>query len=580
MPGNRNPVEFNRALEDFRKAHSKAELQYLWSLITGQSSELLPYDEITQKLHATGFSSKGLQEIPIDSIVGSVNRYQDFNHNFLPLHNEDRQRWASVKAAMTSPGSVGLPPIRVYKLGDAYFVLDGNHRVSIAKEMGIDMVEAYVTEIKSKVPLSPEDSPADIILKEEYANFLEEARIDKILPDANLQLTFPGLYNTLIEHIRVHRHYMGNEQQREIPWEEAVRDWYEKVYLPVVRVIEQQGILDEFPDRTKTDLYIWILDHQAFMQNELGWSIRPEKAATDLVKEKNVKTKQFFRNLGRKIIQAFIPAQFTEQKTAVDLHNLKGNRGPTMFSDILVAMSGNAESWIALEQAIVLAKLEQADVRGLVVVPEDQTLTYDSNEIARVFSEKLQQAGVTGKLVYASGVISETIVERAQFNDLVVIRLSHPPIAKFIPRLESGIRTLVRKSPQPVLMVRDRLSQLDRILLAYDGSPKGKEALFISTYLASKYDKKVCVLVVDEDQEQGQFLLEEAKDYLGEQCTQVIFRKHAGLVSEVILKAARDLGSDCIVMGGYGLSPILEALFGSAVDGVLRRASIPVLVCQ
>ena len=193
MPDSRSPIEYNNALEDFRKARSKAELQRLWGLITGKTDRLLPYDEITQRLHATGFSSKGLMEIPVDAIVGSVNRYQDFNHNFLPLHDEDRQRWASVKAIMTSPGSMGLPPIRVYKLGDAYFVLDGNHRVSIAKEMGLKMVEAYVTEIRPKVPLSPEDKPEDIILKEEYADFLVETQTDRILPDVNLQLTFPEI---------------------------------------------------------------------------------------------------------------------------------------------------------------------------------------------------------------------------------------------------------------------------------------------------------------------------------------------------------------------------------------------------
>jgi nucleotide-binding universal stress UspA family protein len=580
MPDNKNPIEFIRALEDFRRARSKAELQHLWSAITGQYSELLPYDEITQKLHASGTSSKGLQEIPVDAIVGSVNRYQDFDHNFLPLHNEDRQRWAAVKAAMTSPGSVGLPPIRVYKLGDAYFVLDGNHRVSIAKEMDIDTVEAYVTEIRSKVPLSPDDSPADIILKEEYADFLDETKIDKILPDANLQLTFPGLYNTLLEHINVHRHYMGNEQEREIPWDEAVRDWYENVYLPVVRVIKKQGILDEFPQRTETDLYIWILDHQTYMQNELGWSIRPEKAASDLVEGKTFKPKRFFKRIGQILLDPFIPAQFKDQDTGIEPHNLRINRGPSMFSDILVAMSGNAESWIALEQAIILARLEQADVRGLVVVPEGQSLPYDQAGISKIYDEKLEAAGITGNLVYTSGAIADTIVQRARVNDLIVIRLSHPPIAKILPRLGSGIRTLVRRSPQPILMVRDKLSHFENLLLAYDGSPKGKEALYLTTYLAGKFNRKVTVLVVDEDREQGQSLLEEAEDYIGNCCGKVIFRQHTGRVSDVIVKVSRDERSDCIVMGGYGLSPLLEALFGSTVDGVLRRTEIPVFVCQ
>ena len=338
MPDSKSPVEYSRALEDFRKARSKAELQRLWALITGRTVGLLPYDEITKRLHATGFSSKGLMEIPVDAIVGSVNRYQDFNHNFLPLHDADRQRWASVKAMMTSPGSAGLPPIRVYKLGDAYFVLDGNHRVSIAKEMGMSTVEAYVTEIRPKVPLSPDDSPEDIILKEEYADFLVESGVDRILPGVNLQLTFPGLSATLLEHIRVHRYYMGIEQSREIPWEEAVRDWYEKVYLPVVRIIREQGILQEFPERTETDLYLWILDHQTYMQQEVGWSIRAEKAASDFVAEQGSQVGCFLRNLWGKTGKRLKPSK-AERPIRLNPRDLWDNRGTTLFMDILVAIS-------------------------------------------------------------------------------------------------------------------------------------------------------------------------------------------------------------------------------------------------
>jgi nucleotide-binding universal stress UspA family protein len=521
-----------------------------------------------------------LQEIPVDAIVGSVNRYQDFNHNFLPLRDQDRQRWASVKAMMTSPGSAGLPPIRVYKLGDAYFVLDGNHRVSIAKEMGIKTVEAYVTEIRSKVSLSPDDSPEDIILKEEYADFLEETEADRILPDADLQLTFPGLYNTLIEHIRVHRHYMGIEQSREIPWEEAIRDWYQTVYLPIVWVIRKQNILRDFPDRTEADLYVWILDHQTYLQNEMGWRIRPEKAASDLVETKRGKIGRFIRRSGEKIAQLLIPKSLSKPAHSNISLSAGHYAGPSLFPDILVAMSGKAESWLALEQAIILAKWEQADVRGLVVLQENQQAAIDREFVANTFSEKVQNAQVSGNLVYATGAISDTIIQRTKVNDLVVLRLSYPPAAKLFPRLESGIRTLVRRCPRPILMVRNQTSQFEHMLLAYDGSQKGKEALYIAAYLASKYNKRVTVLVVDEDRADGEELLSEAKVYLGDRCANAIFRQQTGWVSDAILTVAREQQVDSIVMGGYGLSPLFEAIFGSTVDGVLRKTSIPVLVCQ
>ena len=579
MPDSKSPIEYNYALEDFRKARSKAELQRLWALITGKTNKLLPYDEITQRLHATGLSSKGLMEIPVDAIVGSVNRYQDFNHNFLPLHDEDRQRWATVKAMMTSPGGAGLPPIRVYKLGDAYFVLDGNHRVSIAKEMGIEMVEAYVTEIKPKVPLSPDDQPEDIILKEEYADFLVETQMDRILPDANLQLTFPGLYDTLLEHIRVHRYYMGIEQSREIPWDEAVLDWYEKVYLPVVRIIRDQGILVEFPDRTETDLYLWILDHQTYMQQEIGWPIRAEKAASDLIAVQGKKSGGFFKEILGKTNKK-LTAQRRNRGDRFNPHDLRDNRGTSMFMDILVAISGEGKSWVALDQAIQLAKMEQSDVRGLIVVPDDSTDSKYQEEVEANFSECMQEAGLNGNLVHTEGSVAETIIQRSRVNDLVVIRLSHPPVAKLFPRLGSGIRTLVRWCPKPILMVRNQITKFDKMLLAYDGSEKGKEALYITAYMAAKYGKCVSVLVVNDNKDKGQALLKEAKDYLGEMCKHVTLRRNIGVLSEVILKAAQDEHVDCIVMGGYGLSPLLEALFGSTVDGVLRKTVVPVLVCQ
>ena len=575
MPDSKSPVEYNRALEDFRKARSKAELQQLWALVTGRTVGLLPYDEITKRLHATGFSSKGLMEIPVEAIVGSVNRYQDFNHNFLPLHDADRQRWATVKAMMTSPGSAGLPPIRAYKLGDAYFVLDGNHRVSIAKEMGLETVEAYVTEIKPKVPLSPDDSPEDIILKEEYADFLVESQADRILPNVNLQLTFPGLYATLLEHIRVHRYYMGIEQSREIPWEEAVRDWYEKVYLPIVRIIREQDILQEFPERTETDLYIWILDHQTYMQQEIGWPIRAEKAASDFVSERGGRVGGFLRNTGKSIRRAK-----QERPIQLNPHDLRDNRGTSLFMDILVAISGEPKSWLALDQAIRLAEMERSDVRGLVVVPDAAQHEADRESLERRFSEQVQQAGINGNLVHAEGTVAEMIIQRSRFNDLVVIRLSHPPVAKIFPRLGSGIRTLVRRCPKPILMVRNAVTSFDRMLLAYDGSEKGKEALYIATYLAGKYGKCVSVLVVNDNKAKGQALLKEAKAYLGDMCKHVTLRRNIGLISDVILKTAQEQNADCIVMGGYGLAPLWEALFGSAVDGVLRKTTVPVLVCQ
>ncbi|MFU8826757.1 MAG: universal stress protein [Brevefilum sp.] len=582
MPEQKSKVEYSRALEDFRRARAKARLQHLWADFTGESLDLLRFDEITQKMHTHGLSSKGRQEIPVDAIVGSVNRYQDFDRNFLPLHDTDEERWANVKAAMTSPSSMGLPPIQVYKIGEAYFVLDGNHRVSIAKQMGIEQIEAYVTEIKTKIPLSPEDSPDDIILKAEYTNFLENTKIDEIIPDIEFKVTFPGQYFILEEHIKVHRHYMGLEQQREIPWEEAVWHWYEHVYIPIVDIIRQQNLLMEFPERTETDLYIWILDHQTYLQEQMGWSIRPEKAASDLLRHQG---RKFFKGLQRwfrNVRLALFPRPEKSRIQPDKPHATIKDRRRKLFSDILVAISGSPETWIALEQAVRIAELEGSDVRGLVIKRpyERADRGISDEEVSQAFSERLAKSGIQGNLVFAHGKIAETICERARVNDLVSLKLKHPPSTNIFARIKSGMRTIVRNSTRPLLFVRDELSEMNHILLAYDGSPKGKAALYIAAYLSSRYDKQLSVLVIDNDEKRGEQKLSEAQDYLGVCCVNRIFRQPTLRTNIVILQVVEEINADLIIMGGYGLSPLFEMFFGSTVDGVLRGTRVPVIVSQ
>jgi len=580
MSDNKSAVEYSRAIEDFHSARAKARLQHLWASVTGKSDELLQYDEITRKMHIDGLSSTGIKEIPVDAIVGSVNRYQDFDRDFLPLRDDDVERWARVKAVMTSPGSPGLPPIRVYQIGEAYFVLDGNHRVSIAKQMGIEKIEAHVVKIKTKVQLSPDDSPEDIILKAEYTDFLDATRFDEIVPGVYLKLTFPGQYEILEEHIHVHRHYMGLEDEREILWDEAVQHWYEHVYKPIVEIIRQQNILKEFPNKTETDLYIWVLDHQTYMQEELGWSIRPEKAAADLVA---VRGRRFIRVVQCKFedfLHFLLPKQLEDFSKPGEWHGQKHLENQNLFEDILLATNGRTEGWIALEQAIIVAELEGAEVKGLIVETKSELGYLNHEDLERVFKERLYQSGVVGNLVFERGNIAETILNRAQFNDLIVLKLSHPPKPEFLSRMKSGMRTIIRQSSRPILVVREQVSTMNHLLLAYDGSAKGEEALLIGKYLGQKYHKHISLLVVYDKAERGSELMKKAKAYLGDICVSSIMRQATKGVSQTILEAAKEKDADMLLIGGYGFPPLLEVFFGSTVDDILRGTQIPVLICQ
>jgi hypothetical protein len=271
------------ANQDFRRARSQATLEEIMARLTGRSAELLCYADVRQNLRATTPTSRGLQDIPIDAIVGSVGRCTDFTRSFLPLKDSDRARWANVELAMSD--LKGLPPIEVYQIDQVYFVVDGNHRVSIARQFGSAYIQAYVTEVKTKLSLSPDDQMDDLIVRAEYAEFLEHTHLDELRPDGDLSVSVPGQYRELEEHIAAHRYLMGVEEEREVPYELAVADWYDTVYLPVVQIIREKDILRDFPHRTETDLYVWIARHQAELAQELGEGIRPEAAAEDLVEK-------------------------------------------------------------------------------------------------------------------------------------------------------------------------------------------------------------------------------------------------------------------------------------------------------
>src|SRR3989304_2096465 len=177
-------------------------------------------------------------------MVGCGGRYEDFTRQCLPRGENQLGRWARVRMGFDYSG---LPPITVYQIGDVYFVLDGHHRVSVANQLGAKHIEAYVTEIPTRVKVKPDLEPLDLILKMEEARFLEETRMDELHPDLDLRVTLPGRYDELRDHISVHRYFMGREEKREVPYEEAVEHWVSGGYSPAGATIRRLDLLRDFP---------------------------------------------------------------------------------------------------------------------------------------------------------------------------------------------------------------------------------------------------------------------------------------------------------------------------------------------
>ncbi|OGO62822.1 MAG: hypothetical protein A2Z45_06055 [Chloroflexi bacterium RBG_19FT_COMBO_55_16] len=282
---------------DFERARGKAFWRNVLSWLTGERNQLLPFDEVREHIPMIGQHYIGLQEVPIENIVGSLGRYRDFDRAFLPIQKRTKDRWVSIDRARYE--EVDLPPVELYKMGEVYFVKDGNHRVSVARERGQLFVDAVVTEIQIAIPLTVETQVSDLDMKGEYATFIEKTRLTTIRPSAQVELTLPGEYDRLLDHINVHRWYLGEQRKAGISFEEAVASWYDNVYVPLSPVIAKHEILPHFPGRTVADLYLWIIEYlwylreaykeefaieeaaQLFTQNFDGW---PESELVSLLK--------------------------------------------------------------------------------------------------------------------------------------------------------------------------------------------------------------------------------------------------------------------------------------------------------
>lgn len=266
---------------DFARARTKSFLRDVVSLLSGRRNALLSYDEVKEKLRIGGPIHRGIRTVRLDHIVGSVNRYRDFDRTFLPAHNRIASRWQNVDRAFYQ--EINLPPVVLYQIGGVYFVVDGHHRVSVAKEQGQEFIEAEIQECKVKVPVGPDLRPEDLEVLGARVEFLDRTGLDRIRPEARIEVTVPDGYRRILEHIAVHRYFMGLDQRRDISEDEAVAHWYDTVYLPIIKVIRDRDVLKEFRSRTEADLYVWVLDRQHMLFDTRHELAPPAVAAQEYV---------------------------------------------------------------------------------------------------------------------------------------------------------------------------------------------------------------------------------------------------------------------------------------------------------
>jgi nucleotide-binding universal stress UspA family protein len=567
------------ALNDFRQARRRAKLQSLTAVISGKHEKLLSYDEVKRHIKVYGLRRQHLAEIPLDSIVGSVGRYLDFNKKFLPLTDSDAERWARVKMTQEQKG---LPPIEVYKIGEIYFVIDGNHRVSIAKQMKIATIEAYVSEFRTNLEIKPDDDLEDLILKTERAELFDEMGLERFSPDFDIKVTEPGGYKELFENISVHHYYLGLEQRRDISIEKAVNSWVKNVYRPVIRTIRQLGILRDFPSRTETDLYLWLKKHQVELAGALDWNVDVNQAAKDLTQRFNRTPGHVLAEVWGRIIDLVTPDELETGPPPGEWRvNVSLPRQDKLFNAILVGLSGKESNWQVLDEAILVARHEGSVLRGLHVATNQQkSASQQVKDIRDRFYTRCSEEKIKGEFAVEVGQVARQIVQRAIWTDLVMIHLNHPPGTQPQERLQSGIRIILQRCSRPVLAIPYVTTRLDVTLLAYDGSPKAEEALFLSSYLGNCWDSRLVVVSSTEGQKKQNQNLTRARDYLQKNGVKAEYVEVDGPAGDAILEVARAQSVNLIVMGGFGKSPLINVAVGSTVDQMLREFGKPILICR
>ncbi len=255
------------AHNEFERARRLAEIERLGAWLRGRDARLLPFDTIRRNLRQQSPLYRGIHQVPLDHIVGSVGRYGEMTRAFLPLNDSLKDRWVKVAELAQTEGWL---PIELYKVGNAYFVRDGNHRVSAARQLKFPSIEAHVWEYPDDIVINSSDSLDEVLNRFRERAFLEKTGLQLHRPDYDIHFTASGRYQELQAQIEELRQKLELIDERAVSFEEAAEVWYEIVYLPAVQIIRESGLPESFPGRTEADLFAWMSLHRDYLSERYG----------------------------------------------------------------------------------------------------------------------------------------------------------------------------------------------------------------------------------------------------------------------------------------------------------------------
>lgn len=243
------------AENDFLRARRRQVLSRLAAWLRRAPDDvniMLPFDEVVAALGRLGERRLGLQVITLDSIVGSVDRSREFDRRFRPTSGQVRERWQ--RLALAQRRGEPIPPIEVYRVGDMHFVSDGHHRVSVAHALGLKTIDAYVTEVITRLSPNGIRYRGDLLVKDYRRIFLDrvplagEARKAVMLNDA-------WDYAELAESVEAWGFRLMQDEGLYLDRATIAQRWYDEEFIPVVRMLRQAGMIDS---QTEAESYMWV----------------------------------------------------------------------------------------------------------------------------------------------------------------------------------------------------------------------------------------------------------------------------------------------------------------------------------
>ena len=272
------------AESDFMRARRHQVLSSLAARLRNDTVDVvqsMSFDDVVEALGRRAENYLGTKVIPLDAIVGSVDKVRDFDRRFRPTSGRSRQRWE--RLARASRTGEEIPPIDVYQVGDYYFVQDGHHRVSVARSLGLDVIEARVTAIDTF--LTPVDIGARADLERKYwrrlmlerVPFTGEARAAVAVDD-------PFDYGVIAETVEAWAARTMHDEGAYFDKPTMAARWYAEEFRPVVDMIEEAGVRGE--DERPAAAYLRVAGERYRLIREHEWNAEVMDAVTRKGKKK------------------------------------------------------------------------------------------------------------------------------------------------------------------------------------------------------------------------------------------------------------------------------------------------------